>query len=55
MVERFAVASGEAAEATKLESVSVSPTFDIDGFEDGVITRDRDVKDSAVTFFGTVD
>jgi hypothetical protein len=31
----------------------VSPTFDIDGHDDGIITVDRDVKDSAAIFFGS--
>jgi Glycosyl hydrolase family 1 len=52
VVERFEVACGEAAEGAPLESMALSPTFDIDGHDDGVITRDRDVKDSATVFYG---
>jgi hypothetical protein len=32
--------------------MALSPTFDIDGQDDGIITRDRDVKDSGAIFFG---
>jgi hypothetical protein len=32
--------------------MALSPTFDIDGHDDGIITRDREVKDSAAVFFG---
>ena len=52
VIERFETACGEAAEGAPLQAVGVSPTFDIDGHDDGVITRDRDVKDSAAIFFG---
>ncbi|HSB87100.1 MAG TPA: family 1 glycosylhydrolase [Ilumatobacteraceae bacterium] len=52
VIERFEVACGEAAEGAPLQSMAISPTFDAEGAEDGVITRDRDVKDSAAIFFG---
>lgn len=52
VVERYELACGEAAEGAPLQSMALSPTFDIDGCDDGVITRDRDVKDSAAIFFG---
>jgi Glycosyl hydrolase family 1 len=51
VVERFEIACGEAAEGAPLESMALSPTFDIDGYDDGIITRDRDVKDSAAVFY----
>ena len=53
IVERFELACGEAAEGAPLESMALSPTFDIDGHDDGIITLDRDVKDSAAVFFGS--
>lgn len=49
-VQRFRTAAAEAAEGTPLVAVHLSPTFDVEGHEDGVISRDRDVKDSAVEF-----
>jgi len=52
-VQRFELACGEAAEGAPLQAIAVSPTFDIDGHDDGIITVDRDVKDSAATFFGS--
>jgi hypothetical protein len=52
VVERFEVACGEAAEGAPLQTMALSPTFDIDGHDDGIITLDRDVKDSASIFFG---
>ena len=52
VVERFEIACGEAAEGAPLQAMALSPTFDIDGHDDGIITRDRDVKDSAAVFFG---
>lgn len=54
VVERFETACGEAAEGAPLEAMALSPTFDIEGHDDGIITRDRDVKDSAAVFFGGV-
>ena len=53
-VQRFEVAGAEAAEGTPLQSMWVSPTFDVAGSEDGIITRDREIKDSAGEFFGDV-
>jgi hypothetical protein len=53
-MQRFDVACGEAAEGTPLQSMWISPTFDLTGHDDGVITRDREVKDSAAQFFGGV-
>jgi hypothetical protein len=53
VVQRFEVACGEAAEGAPLEAIALSPTFDIDGHDDGIITLDRDVKDSAAVFFGS--
>lgn len=53
-MQRFDVACGEAAEGTPLQSMWVSPTFDLERVEDGIITRDRDVKDSAAEFFSEV-
>jgi hypothetical protein len=52
-VERFEIACGEGAEGAPLEAMALSPTFDIDGHDDGIITLDRDVKDSAAVFFGS--
>lgn len=52
-VQRFELACGEAAEGAPLEAIAVSPTFDIDGHDDGVLTVDRDIKDSAAVFFGS--
>jgi hypothetical protein len=52
VVERFEVACGEAAEGAPLEAMALSPTFDIGGHDDGIITLDRDVQDSATIFFG---
>jgi len=51
VVERFEVACGEAAEGAPLQTMALSPTFDIDSYDDGIITRDRDIKDSAAVFF----
>jgi hypothetical protein len=51
VVERFELACGEAAEGAPLEAMALSPTFDIDGHDDGIVTVDRDVKDSAAVFF----
>ena len=42
VVERFETACGEAAEGAPLHAMAVSPTFDIDGHGDGIITRDRE-------------
>ncbi|MGZ4724941.1 MAG: family 1 glycosylhydrolase [Ilumatobacteraceae bacterium] len=53
VVERFELACGEAAEGAPLQAVALSPTFDIDGYDDGIITVDRDVKDSAAVFFAS--
>lgn len=53
-LQRFELACGEAAEAAPLASMWLSPTFDVDGHDDGIITRDRDLKDSAAQFFGDV-
>jgi hypothetical protein len=55
VVQRFDLACGEAAEGTALAAMSLSPTFDLDTSDDGIITRDRDVKDSAMTFFRRVE
>lgn len=52
VVERFETACGEAAEGAPLDAMALSPTFDIEGHDDGIITRDREVKDSATVFFG---
>jgi hypothetical protein len=52
VVGRYEVACGEAAEGAPLQAMALSPTFDIDGQDDGIITIDRDVKDSAAIFFG---
>ena len=49
-IQRLREDSIEAAQGTPLQSVHLSPTFDIDGFDNGIITRDRDVKDSAYEF-----
>lgn len=53
-VQRFRTAAAEAAQGTPLVAVHMSPTFDAPGHEqgqeDGIITRDRDVKDSGVEF-----
>ena len=51
VVERFETACGEAAEGAPLQAMALSPTFDIEGYDDGIITRDRDVKDSAADLF----
>ena len=42
VVERFETACGEAAEGAPLQAMALSPTFDIDGHDDGIITRDRE-------------
>jgi hypothetical protein len=52
VVQRFETACGEAAEGAPLQAMALSPIFDIDGHDDGIITRDREVKDSAAVFFG---
>jgi hypothetical protein len=49
-ITRYRTAVGEAADGTPLVAAHVTPTFDVDGRDDGIITRDRDVKDSAVEF-----
>jgi hypothetical protein len=53
VVERFIDQADEAASGLPLTTTFVSPAFDITGDERGVITRDRDVKDSGRLFFGT--
>jgi hypothetical protein len=52
IIERYELACGEAGEGSPLQSMGVAPTFDVEGADDGVLTRDRDVKDSAAVFFG---
>ena len=52
VIERYIQQTGEAATGLPLQSVMVSPTFDISGDERGLITRDRDLKDSGRLFFG---
>jgi Glycosyl hydrolase family 1 len=52
VVERFLEQSEEAATGLPMETVSINPTFDLPGDERGVITRDRDLKDSGRLFFG---
>ena len=51
VIERFADQTDEAATGLPLESVLISPTFDISGDERGLITRDRDLKDSGRMYF----
>ena len=55
VIERFNAQSVEAATGLPLQAVLVTPTFDITGDERGLITRDRDLKDSGRMFFGTPD
>lgn len=52
VVERFMEQVTEAASGLPLQTVLVSPTFDLDGEERGIITRDRDLKDSGRLFLG---
>ena len=52
VVERYLGEVAEAATGLPLASMSVSPAFDITGDERGIITRDRDLKDSGRMFFG---
>ena len=52
VIERFEQQTDEAATGLPLEAVAVNPTFDVTGDERGLITRDRDLKDSGRMFFG---
>ncbi|MCU1366222.1 MAG: Beta-glucosidase [Ilumatobacteraceae bacterium] len=52
-VERFGHQIVEAATGLPLETAFVTPTFDLVGDERGIITRDRDLKDSGRMLFGT--
>ncbi len=54
-IERLLQQADEAATGLPLTSVTVTPTFDITGDERGLITRDRDTKDSGRLFFGVND
>jgi len=52
VVERYLEQAADAASGLPLTTVAVAPTFDLTGDERGIITRDRDLKDSARLFFG---
>jgi hypothetical protein len=51
-VERFIEQAVEASAGLPLDSISVNPAFDMPGDERGIITNDRDLKDSGRLFFG---
>lgn len=51
VIERLLQQATEAATGLPLVSTLVTPTFDIVGDERGLVTRDRDVKDSGRLFF----
>jgi hypothetical protein len=55
VIERFVAVTDEAATGLPLQATLVNPTFDVTGDERGVITRDRDLKDSGRLFFGAPD
>ena len=52
-VERYLAEATEAASGLDLRTVSVNPPFDMTGDERGIVTRDRDLKDSGRMFFAT--
>ncbi len=52
VIERYLDETTEAATGLPLSTILVTPTFDITGDERGMITRDRDLKDSGRMFFG---
>jgi hypothetical protein len=54
-IGRYRAAVREAADGMPLVAAHLSPTFDIDGADDGIVTRDRDVKDSAVEFLAPLE
>ncbi len=51
-VERFCEQSKEAASGMPLGAVAINPAFDTAAVEGGIITRDRELKDSGRMFFG---
>ncbi len=55
VVERFVGQAQEAATGLPLESVLAGPAFDIAADERGIITRDRDLKDSGRLFLAIAD
>jgi glycosyl hydrolase family 1 len=52
VVERYLQQTTEAATGLPLQTVLLSPTFDLLDAERGIITRDRDLKDSGRLFLG---
>jgi hypothetical protein len=46
-IERYTHVVDDAADELRLQTVSVSPAFDSDTADDGIVTRDREAKDSA--------
>jgi Glycosyl hydrolase family 1 len=52
VVERYLQQTAEATTGLPLQAVAITPTFDIAGVERGIITRDRELKDSGRLFFG---
>jgi hypothetical protein len=52
VVERYLQQTTEAATGLPLQTVLLSPTFDLVDAERGIITRDRDLKDSGRLFLG---
>jgi hypothetical protein len=51
-VQRYLHQAGEAASGMPLESIAVSPAFDTDTSIRGILTRDRELKDSGRAYFG---
>jgi hypothetical protein len=52
VIERYLSEATEAASGLPLRTALVSPTFDLAGDERGIISRDRDLKDSGRMFVG---
>ena len=52
IIERYLEQTTEAATGLPLQATLLSPTFDLTGDERGIITRDRNLKDSGRLFLG---
>jgi hypothetical protein len=52
VIERYMQQANEAASGLKLLSIAVSPAFDVVEGDRGIISRDRELKDSGRLYFG---
>jgi hypothetical protein len=50
-IARFVAEAAEAASGAPLTAMAISPAFDMGAMDAGVITRDRELKDSGRMFF----